>query len=142
MENFYYAAIYDVIHEPFKYTQKMSTLKKLKAKIVHLNSTFRQKLMVDTGEQDKMSGEDPSLHHLIKTRKQQASRTIRQICDDQGITHTESMDIMKVFTMHFRKKICPIRMDEGSARLLMNFELRTVTHEMNSVMEEPSHWTS
>jgi len=137
LENFYYAAIYDVIQEPIQYTQKMSTLKMLKAKILCLNSTFRQKLKVDTGEQDKMSGEYPSLHHLIKTRKRQARRTIRQICDDEGITHAESMDIMKVFTMHFRKKFCPIRIDEGSARLLLNCELRTVTHEMNSVLEEP-----
>jgi len=52
-ENFYYAAIYDVFQEPIQYTQKMSTLKKLKAKIVRLNSTFRQKLMVYTGEQEK-----------------------------------------------------------------------------------------
>lgn len=82
LENVYYAAIYDVIQEPIQYTQKMSALKKLKAKIVRLNSTFRQQLMVDTGGQDNMSGEDPSLHHLIKTRKRQASRTIREICDD------------------------------------------------------------
>ena len=114
----------------------MSTLKKLKAKIVRLNSTCRQKLTIDTGEQDKMSGEDPSLHHLSKTRKRQASRTIRQIYEDQGITHTESMDIMKVFTMYFRKNFCPIRMDEGNARVLKNCELRTVKHEMNNVLQE------
>jgi len=76
LENFYYALIYDVIQEPIQFTQKMSTLKKLKAKILRLNNTLLQKLMINTGEQDKMPGEDPFLHHLIKTRKRQASRTI------------------------------------------------------------------
>jgi len=67
-----------------------------------------------------MIGENPSLHHLIKARKHQASRTIKKISDDQYITYTESFDIMNVFTIHFRKKFSPIHMDGESARLLLN----------------------
>jgi len=81
--------------------------------------------------------ENPSLHHPIKARKRQASRTIKKIIDDQGITYTESFDIMKVFTIHFRKKFSPIRMDGESASLLMNCELRRITQEMNAVLEDP-----
>ena len=77
----------------------MTTLKKLKAELIRLNSTQRQKLTSDTGEQDKMIDENPSLHHLIKARKRQASRTIKKISDGQGITYTESFDVMKAFTI-------------------------------------------
>jgi len=127
LENVYYSAIYDAIQEPIQHTQKMTTLKMLKAKLIRLNSTHRQKLTLDTGEQDKMIDENPSLHHLIKARKRQASRTIKKISDDQGITSTESFDIMKVFTIHFRKKFSPILMDGQSSSLLMNCELRKIT---------------
>jgi len=115
----------------------MTTLKKLKAKLIRLNSTHRQKLTLDTGEQDKMIDENPSLHHLIKARKRQASRTIKKISDDQGIMYTESFDIMKVFTIRFCKKFSPIHMDGESASLLMNCELQKITQEMNAVLEDP-----
>ena len=137
LEDFYYSAIYDAIQEPITHTQKMTTLKKLKAKLIRLNSTHRQKLILDTGEQDNMIGENPSLHHLIKVRKRQASRTIKTICDDQDITYTESFGIMNVFTIHFRKKFSPIHMDGESASLLLNCELRKVTQVMNAALDDP-----
>jgi len=34
LEDFYYSAIYDVIQEPIPHTQKMTTLKKLKSKLI------------------------------------------------------------------------------------------------------------
>jgi len=84
-----------------------------------------------------MIGENPSLHHLIKVRKRQASRTIKTICDDQDITYTESFGIMNVFTIHFRKKFSPIHMDGESASLLLNCELRKVTQVMNAALDDP-----
>jgi len=41
--------------------------------------------MIDTGDEDRTIGETPSLHHIIKTRKRQESRTIKQIRDDQEL---------------------------------------------------------
>ena len=84
-----------------------------------------------------MIEENPSLQYLIKARKRQASSTMKKIRDDQGITYTESFDITKVFTIQFRKKFSPIRMDGESASLLMNCELRKITQEMNAVLEDP-----
>ena len=46
LEDFYYSAIYDAIQEPITHTQKMTTLKKLKAKLIRLNSTHRQKIII------------------------------------------------------------------------------------------------
>ena len=55
-------------------TRCIYKLKKLKAKIVRLSSPYRQRLMVDTAEQDQTAGEHPSLHHLLQSRKRQENR--------------------------------------------------------------------
>ena len=60
--------------------------------------------MIDTGDKERTTGETPSLHHIIKTRKRQESRTIKQIRYDQETTHTTSIIIMKAFTTYFRTK--------------------------------------
>jgi len=39
LEDFYYSAIYDAIQETIPHTQKMTRLKKLKAKLIRLKST-------------------------------------------------------------------------------------------------------
>ena len=79
MEEFYYSAIYDVLQIQESHADKMLKLKKLKAKIVRLNSPYRQRVMIDTEEHDQITGEYPSLHHLLKRRKRQEGRLIRQI---------------------------------------------------------------
>jgi len=66
MENFYYSAIYDVIREPNADEVKAIILKRLKAKIIQLNSTYYRALHVDVGESDRLRGEGPSLHHLLQ----------------------------------------------------------------------------
>jgi len=95
-ENFYYTAIYDVLGEPDHHMSKALALRKLKAKIIGLNSIHRQRLVVDTGEQDRLVGGEPSLHDLLKTRKRQATRLINQIYDDNGILQTSTASILKV----------------------------------------------
>jgi len=53
MENYYYAGIYDLLKDPVHDASKMIALKELKAKIIRLNSTHRQGIMVDTTEKDR-----------------------------------------------------------------------------------------
>ena len=69
LEEFYYTAIYEVLQQPAPHAEKMSKLKELKAKIIRLNNTHRQRLLIDTSEQDRIAGEPPSLHNLLRTRK-------------------------------------------------------------------------
>ena len=97
MENFFYEATYDVLQEPIQHNQKITVLKTLKAKIARLNNISRQKLMIDAGDEDRILGETPSLHHTIKARKRQESRKITQICDDHGTIQTTSRAITKTF---------------------------------------------
>jgi len=67
-------------------------LKKLKVKLIRLNSKHRQNLLIDTEEQDRLQGENPSLYHVIKCRKRKLTRTIQQIRDDNGTAHTATME--------------------------------------------------
>ena len=60
--------------------QKPLFWKKLKAKIVRLHSAQRMGALIDTGEQDRMLGEEPSLQQLLKGWKRQEQRTVRQTC--------------------------------------------------------------
>ena len=103
MENFYYATIYNILQEPVTYNQKIATLKKMRAKIVWLSSTFHQRTIMDTGEHDKTLGETPSLYHIIKLRKRQNSRTIKRISDEHDKIHSTSMAIIKAFAMYFNE---------------------------------------
>jgi len=103
MEEFYYPAIYDVLQIPEPRTDKMLKLKKLKSKIVRLNSTYRQRVMIDTEEHDQIAGEYPSLHHLLKSRKRQEHHLIRQIVDENEETHTTSVSILRAFATHFKQ---------------------------------------
>jgi len=46
MENFYYKNIYDVLQEPDQHTSKTLAMRRLKPKIVRLNTIHRQKILV------------------------------------------------------------------------------------------------
>ena len=85
MENFYYASIYDLLRDPSHDASKLTALRGLKSKIIRLNSSYRKRLLVDTSDQDRLAGEDPSLYHLIKARRRQENRLIKEIVDDDGI---------------------------------------------------------
>ena len=111
MENFLYEDIFDALQEPIHHNKKITALKNLKAKIVRLNNISRQKVMIDTGYEDRIMGETPSLHHIVKTRQRQENRTMKQICDDHSTTHTASMVIIKAFTMQFRVNPYPANVE-------------------------------
>jgi len=68
-KNFYNAAIYNVLLGPNNQTSKAFALRRLKVKIVCLNSVHLQRLLVDTNEQDRLMGEEFFLHNLFKTQK-------------------------------------------------------------------------
>jgi len=51
-------ALCDLLQEPGQQVAKMIKLKKLKTKIIRLNSSYRQRL-IDTSDQDRIAGEPP-----------------------------------------------------------------------------------
>jgi hypothetical protein len=72
---------YDVLQNTDLHAKKATNLNKLKAKVITLHSAQRMGALIDTGEQDRMLGEEPSLHHLLKGRKCQEQPTVNQIYD-------------------------------------------------------------
>jgi len=136
MENFYYTAIYDVLQNTNHHAAKATNLNKLKAKIVRLYSAQRMGALIDIGEQDRMLGEEPSLHHLLKGRKRQEQRTVQQIYDS-GILHTSSDDILRIITEHMRSKYDHITIDGECVRSITDCGLRTIPPAANEALEDP-----
>jgi hypothetical protein len=101
LEKFYYNAKYDVPQDSSNHATKAEGLKKLKAKIIRLHSE-RQGILGDTGERDRIAGEQPTLHHLLKARKRQEARIVHQIYDNHGTLLRTSAHIMQMFTEHTR----------------------------------------
>jgi len=97
LENFYYSAIYSALQDTTSQTDHAVTLKKT-------NSKHRLGMFVDNGEQDRIMGEEPSLHHLLKTRKRQVQRTVHQMYDTDGSLKTSPVDILRLYTAHMRRK--------------------------------------
>ena len=108
MENYYYAVIYDLLKAPIQHAARMTALKEIKARIIRLNNNHRQRITIDATEKDRAGGEEPSLYHLIKARKRQSSRVIQEITDDDGMIQQTSVDILRAFADHFRRKFEPI----------------------------------
>jgi hypothetical protein len=136
MENFYYAAIYDLLGDPGHDASKLTALRGLKAKIIRLNSSHRKILQVDTSDQDRLAGEDPSLYHLIKPRRRRENQLIKEIVDDDGILQTTSASILKVSAVHFRKKFQPIRSKVQNLQLT-SCDLERILQEINYTLAEP-----
>ena len=64
-------------------------------------------MFVDTGEQDRITGEEPSHNHLLKTRKRQAQRTVHQVYDTDGSLKTSPADIIASLYRLHEKKVWP-----------------------------------
>ena len=137
MEYLYYTAIYDVLQGTYQHAQKITALKKLKAKLARLNNKHRKKIMVDIVDRDTMKGENSSLHHIIRARKRQHRRMVQQIRDEQGVTHTSTMTIIRAFATHFCNKFQPIHIDKDSTLQLLNCELKEFTNEVNMKLDQP-----
>jgi len=134
-ENFYYTVIYDVLQGNDPQIVKKQTLRKLNAKITRLNSIYSQRFVVDMGDQYRLQGEEPSLLHLIKARKRQASRMITHVLDKNDILQTTSTSIMKVFVSFFRATFQPTQVDYVSIRQLATCGVKCVSPETCAVIQ-------
>jgi hypothetical protein len=135
MENLYYTAIYDILQNTDLHAAKATKLNKLKAKIVRLHSAKQMGALIDTGEQDRMLGEESCLHHLLKGRKRQEQHTVHQI-HNNGIQHTSSAGILHLFTEHMHCKYYHITIDDECVRRITDCGLRTIPPEANEALEE------
>ena len=137
MEHFYYSAMYDVLQGERDSGDKALALKSLKAKIIRLNSTYCRSMWVDNGVEDRFGEEDPSLHHLIKVRQRKVQRTVHMILGKNGSPQTSSIDILRIFTEHFKSKYGTVNVSNECMKRLMNCNLSTGPDVANLALEEP-----
>jgi hypothetical protein len=70
MENFYYAAVYDLLQDEIRYNT-YAKFRQLKAQTTRLYDTPQRRHYVDIDELDTLDGEEPSLCQLIRQRTRQ-----------------------------------------------------------------------
>ena len=58
------------MNAPTDPAKKATTLKQLKAKITRLHSHQQQRILLDNGDSDGLTGEEVSLHHHITKMKE------------------------------------------------------------------------
>jgi len=136
MENFYYSAIYSVLQDTTPQTTQAIALKQLKAKIIRLNSKHHLGMFIDNGEQDRITGEEPSLHYLLKIRKWKAQRPVHQVYDTDSSLKTSPADILRDFTDYMRRKYDHTQVNEERMRHVMNCGLKTIPSAANTTLEE------
>ena len=104
-ENFYYEAMYAAIRGGVVTAKIHETLKGLKAKILRLYNVPNQRFFLGSEVHDHLAGEQPSLYHVLKQRRRKQRSHIDRIRDGEGIEHTTSREILKVFTDELGKKL-------------------------------------
>jgi exonuclease III len=117
IENFYYAAVYDLQDEIRDNTY--DKLRHLKAKITRLYATPQRRLYVDIDELDKLEGEEASLYQLIRQRTRQKARLIEHIQDDFGTCLTDPGEVMRFFTAHMDAKYARKQTDTEAMQAIL-----------------------
>jgi hypothetical protein len=137
MENFNYSAIYDVLQAPGSNNEKALSLKRIKAKIIRLNSTHQHAALVDIGDRDRLRGEGMSLHHLLQGRKRRRQRTIQYLYDQDCEAKSTTADTLRVFTDYFKQKYDRCRACVESMTRLVSIGIKIIPEGENSALEEP-----
>ena len=83
-EDFYYDAIHHSIRSPLANENVAPTIRRLKAKILRLASSYMRGVLIDTVENDKPQGEDITTYHNTGSRKRQKTRLVKHILDGKG----------------------------------------------------------
>jgi hypothetical protein len=137
MGNFYYNSIYQLLQASENHVRKATALKRMKAKIVRLNRVQQQGILLDNGEQDRIVGEELSIHHLIKAIKRQKTSTVTQTYDQEGTLQMSSADILRTFSVHMRRKYDHIPIADESIRRMVDCGLKKISSAANTTLEEP-----
>jgi hypothetical protein len=125
------------VRQPGQDADKVTNLHCLTAKMIRLNNTDRQTVLLHNSEHDRAEG-DPTIHHIIKSRKRQETRTIGKIRDDNHELQETSMTIMKAFTNHFQIAFQPLALQTESMKESLHRKTRRVNPELNDVLLAPT----
>jgi hypothetical protein len=74
--------IYDVLRRPD--TNTLPALNRLKAQTVRLHGDRLQTILNDNSDEERPDGEEPTIHHILKTKRRSAEQTICRLKDANG----------------------------------------------------------
>jgi hypothetical protein len=137
MENFYYEGMYAILQDTHQYEATSTAPRQLKDKIVRLHSTGLRRVVLDNGEHERLAGEKPTLYNLIKMRRRQESRMIREVQDINGNIHTITKDILRTFATFMRSKHGIITVDEKNVKYLPEAGKKTVPTDPKEGIDLP-----
>jgi hypothetical protein len=112
--NYYYTCVYEVLQQATPDDTTLPTLNRLKAKLVRLHRVRLQKLLIDSNDDDRIEGENPTLHNVLQMQKRREERTIYGLRDTDGVLQTKPRGIAQTLTTHLREKYDRIIVDNGS----------------------------
>jgi len=111
MEDFYYKAVYHAL-QSFPTTENLAiAIRRLKAKILRLQSKHMRGVLMDTDGNDVASNEDITTCHYMRSRKRSKARMVSNIIDHQGQTKTDHVSVMRMLKEHLDLKYCNIQSD-------------------------------
>ena len=94
-------------------------------------------MLLDTEDRDRIAGENPLLHHYLKSRKRRTKRRITYVLDENGIMQMGQKEIMHIFTEHTTHRYTRITIAERRIQELVSCGMNTIPMAANSALEEP-----
>jgi len=93
--------------------------------------------MPNNSEQYRAEGETPTIHHIIKSKKRQETRTIGKTRDDNDEQQETSKTIMKAFTNHFQRAFQPLEVQAESVKESLHRVTQNMNPELNDALMAP-----
>jgi hypothetical protein len=103
LENRYYEVVYDILRGPRDSQDKTIELKRMKGKIVRLNSAYYQHMMLGSGQQNNYI-EGPTQYHIIRGRERREQRTVHSLQTEDGELLVTSRAIPHAFHDRYQQQ--------------------------------------
>jgi hypothetical protein len=126
MENHLYECLYDITRSAVPEAETFLELKRYIAKIVLLHAMRREKIILDMSDKDMMEDEEPTLYHLIKTKRLRDTRAILRVQDSIRNIIKSPQDIPNVFLQHLLQKFRTVDIDTNSFQRTQGFRTTAV----------------
>jgi hypothetical protein len=121
MENHLCECIYDVLRRSDTNTNTLPALNRLRAQIVRLQSSRLQTILNDNSDAGIPDGEQPTIYHILKTKRRRAERTIYRLRDANVQLQTTPSAVAQTLTTFIRDKYATIEADCRSVTTLREY---------------------
>jgi hypothetical protein len=118
MENHYYKVVYDILRGPKDFQDKAIELRRMKGKIVRLNTAYYQHMMLDSGQQNNYVEEGRTLYYIIRGRKRREHRTVHSLQTEDGQLLVTSRAILHAFHDRYEQQYDKLPREDSHFQVL------------------------